>query len=71
MTKAGLELGAEAVYVELTQAIIAEVVGQQVLDLARSSLNSLAMEQANMLRVAGGEPGPCYYLQLAEPHQQV
>ena len=49
MTKAGLELGAEAVYVELTQAIIAEVVGQQVLDLVRSSLNSLALEQANMV----------------------
>ena len=51
MTKAGLELGAEAeaVYVELTQAIIAKVVGQQVLDLARSSLNSLAPEQANMV----------------------
>ena len=49
MTTAGLELGAEAVYVELTQAIIAEVVGQQVLDLARSSLNSLALEQANMV----------------------
>ena len=49
MTKAGLELGAEAVYVELTQAIIAEVVGQQVLDLARSSVNSLAPEQANMV----------------------
>ena len=49
VTKVGLELGAEAVYVELTQAMIAEVVGQQVLDLARSSLNSLALEQANMV----------------------
>ena len=66
MTKAGLELGAEAVYVELTQAIIAEVVGQQVLDLARSSLNSLALEQAIMLRVAGGEPGPCHDSSLVD-----
>ena len=51
MTKAGLELGAEAVYVELTQAIIAEVVGQQVLDLATGQVQPQqpGPEQANMV----------------------